>query len=71
MNQTAIKTYIVSVLLVELLDDLEGTSAYKHKVKFHAKQLAAELTKLNDVQISGDELTQTITNALNAIDDVL
>jgi len=71
MNRTEIKTYIVSVFLVELLDEMEGTSAYKQKVKFHAKQLAAELLKLNDVQISGDELTQTITNALNALDDVL
>ena len=71
MNRTEVKTYIVSVLLVELLDELEGTSAFKHKVKFHAKQLAAELVKLNDVKITGDELTQTITNALNAIDDVL
>jgi len=71
MNRTEVKTYIVSVLLVELLDELEGTSAFKHKVKFHAKQLAAELVKLNDVKITGEELTQTITNALNAIDDVL
>lgn len=71
MNRTEIKTYIVSVFLVELLDEMEGTSAYKQKVKFHAKQLAAELLKLNDVKISGDELTQTITNALNALDDVL
>ena len=71
MNRTEVKTYIVSVLLVELLDELEGTSAFKHKVKFHAKQLAAELVKLNDVKITGDELTQTITNAPNAIDDVL
>lgn len=71
MNRTEVKTYIVSVLLVELLDELEGTSAYKQKVKFHAKQLAAELVKLNDVKITGEELTQTITNALNAIDDVL
>ena len=71
MNRTEIKTYIVSVFLVELLDEMEGTSAYKQKVKFHAKQLAAELLKLNDVKISGDELTQTISNALNALDDVL
>ena len=71
MNRTEVKTYIVSVLLVELLDELEGTSAFKHKVKFHAKQLAAELVKLNDVKITGEELTQTITNALIAIDDVL
>ena len=71
MKRTEVKTYIVSVLLVELLDELEGTSAFKHKVKFHAKQLAAELVKLNDVKITGEELTQTITNALNAIDDVL
>lgn len=71
MNRTEVKTFIVSVLLVELLDDLEGTSAYKHKVKFHAKRLAAELIKLNDVKISVDELSQTITNALNALDDVL
>ena len=71
MNRTEIKTYIVSVFLVELLDEMEGTSAYKQKVKFHAKQLAAELVKLNDVKITGDELTQTITDALNALDDVL
>ena len=71
MNRTEVKTYIVSVLLVELLDELEGTSAFKHKVKFHAKQLAAELVKLNDVKITGEELTQTITNALNSLDDVL
>ena len=71
MKRTEVKTYIVSVLLVELLDELEGTSAFKHKVKFHAKQLAAELVKLNDIKITDEELTQTITNALNAIDDVL
>ena len=71
MNRTEIKLFVVSLLFQELLDELEGTSSYKQKVKFHAKQLNIELDKLNSVEIDKNNVSLTITNALNALEKTL
>lgn len=42
-EQTALNIYSLSVLLLEQLDNCEGSSLFKNKFKFHAKGLIKEI----------------------------
>ena len=50
-SELATKIFIVSMLLQELLDETEGRSLYKQKVKFHINGLQKELDKLLSVDV--------------------
>lgn len=71
MNRTEVKVFIASLLLQELLDELEGTSKFKQKVKFHAKQLNSELDKINSVSLNVEAVSLKISEAQNALDQIL
>lgn len=71
LNRTEIKLFVVSLLFQELLDELEGTSKFKQKVKFHAKQLNSELDKLNSVSLDVEAVSLKISEAQNALDQTL
>ena len=49
--QTLAEIYILSLSLVDRLDQLEGTNVMKHSIKHYSKKLITEIEKL-DVEIS-------------------
>ena len=59
------------MLLQELLDETEGDSRFKHKVKFHIKGLQKELDKVLSEPIDTDELSLYLTEASKALEDSL
>ena len=42
---TMVKLIVTSQLIVEFIDDLKTTTAYRQDIKFHAKNLADKLEK--------------------------
>lgn len=51
-------------IVLTLLDELEGTTAYRHAMKFHAKNLKSEIIRLMDSDLDG--ITGVNDKALNA-----
>ena len=48
LHLTIIKLVVTSQVLVELIDDVEGTSMYRQDIKFYAKNLSKRLLKTLD-----------------------
>lgn len=75
VKQLEIKIFVVSMLLQELLDETQNETWFKHNVKFHIKKTQAELDKLLTVNLSDENLSLFITDAMSAleksIDDLL
>jgi len=55
------KIYTVATVLIDLLDQTEGNSAYKHKLKFHINKTIKELEKIT--VRTGTEQTDQLVNA--------
>jgi hypothetical protein len=66
-----IKIFVVSMLLQELLDETEGETAYKQKLRFRIKGMQKELDKLLGEDISTDALSLYLTQAADALDKAL
>ena len=58
-------------LLQELLDETEGRTNYKDKVKRKISQLGQCLQESLDVEIDTDELSLYLSNATQALDNSL
>lgn len=75
VRQLELKIFVVSMLLQELLDETQGDTRYKHQLKFHIKRIQYELDKLLTINVSDENLSVFITDAMaaleQAIDDLL
>lgn len=67
----ALKIFVCSMLLQEFLDETDGNTMFKHKLKFHIKSLQKELDKLLDESIESEELSLYLTNASAVLEDAL
>lgn len=45
LHLTIIKLVVTSQVIVELIDEVQGTSMYRQDIKFHAKNLSEKLLK--------------------------
>ena len=59
------------MLLQELLDETEGDSRFKHKIRFHIKGLQKELDKILSEPIDTNELSLYLSRASQALEDGL
>lgn len=59
------------MLLQELLDETEGDSRFKHKIRFHIKGLQKELDKILAEPIDTNELSLYLSRASQALEDGL
>jgi len=62
-SELAIKIFLVSMLLQELLDETEGRSLYKQRVKFHVNGLQKELDKLLSVDVTHGGVDEVLKDA--------
>lgn len=73
--QLEIKLFVTSMLLQELLDETQGETRFKHKLKHHISGLQNELDKVLSVEMKDDSLSLFIMSAVGAleksIDDLL
>jgi len=75
IQQLEVKLFVTSMLLQELLDETQGETRFKHKLKFHINALQRELDKILAVSMKDDSLSLFITDAVGllekGIDDLL
>ena len=75
IRQLEVKLFVTSMLLQELLDETQGETRFKHKLKFHISGLQNELDKVLSVEMKDESLSLFIMSAVGAleksIDDLL
>jgi len=69
INQLEVKLFVTSMLLQELLDETDGNTRFKHKLKFHIRGMQCELDKVLSVILNDNELSLFITNAISALEE--
>ena len=75
IRQLEVKLFVTSMLLQELLDETQGETRFKHKMKHHISGLQYQLDKVLGVNMQDESLSTFITDAVGAlersIDDLL
>jgi predicted RND superfamily exporter protein len=72
MKNVEIKLFVTSMLLLELLDEIQSESTYKHQLRFHLKRVSDLLETLLSVKVEPgvDTVLLRASKALeSAIDD--
>jgi len=73
--QLEVKLFVTSMLLQELLDETQGNTRFKYKLKHHISGLQNELDKVLSVEMQDNSLSLFIMSAVGAleqsIDDLL
>tara|TARA_R100000908_G_scaffold30470_1_gene13707 strand:+ start:424 stop:693 length:270 start_codon:yes stop_codon:yes gene_type:complete len=69
IRQLEVKLFVTSMLLQELLDETDGNTRFKHKLKFHIRGMQCELDKVLSVILNDNELSLFITNAISALEE--
>lgn len=75
VQQLEVKLFVTSLLLQELLDETQGETRFKHKLKHHISGMQQQLDKVLGINMNDDSLSMFINQAVNAleqsIDDLL
>ena len=75
IRQLEVKLFVTSMLLQELLDETQGETRFKHKLKHHISGMQQQLDKVLGVNMRDESLSTFITDAVGAleksIDDLL
>ena len=75
IRQLEVKLFVTSMLLQELLDETQGETRFKHKLKYHINGMQNELDKVLSVEMKDESLSLFIMSAVGAleksIDDLL
>ena len=75
IQQLEVKLFVTSLLLQELLDETQGETRFKHKLKHHISGMQQQLDKVLGINMNDDSLSVFINQAVNAleqsIDDLL
>lgn len=69
IRQLEVKLFVTSMLLQELLDETQGETRFKHKLKFHINGLQRELDKVLGINMAADDsLSIFINDAVAALE---
>ena len=69
IRQLEVKLFVTSMLLQELLDETQGNTRFKHKLKHHINGMQNELDKVLSVDFTDDSLSIFITDAMGALEE--
>lgn len=68
IRQLEVKLFVTACLLQELLDETQGETRFKHKMKFHINGLQKELDKVLGVTMD-NTLSLFLADAGNALEE--
>ena len=71
IRQLEVKLFVTSLLLQELLDETEGNTRFKHKLRFHINGMQKELDKVLSVEMSDNTLSLFITEAVSGLEGLI
>lgn len=70
MKNLHLKIYIVSTALLDLLDETEGDTRFKNKLKFHINKTIKELEKITG-NYSNNETNELVNKVWTAVEEKL
>lgn len=70
MKHLHLKIYIISTVLLDLLDETQGDTRFKHKLKFHINKTIKELERITE-NYSNDETSELVTKVWTAVEEKL
>jgi hypothetical protein len=69
IRQLEVKLFVTSMLLQELLDETQGNTRFKYKLKHHISGLQNELDKVLSVEMKDESLSLFIMSAVGALEE--
>ena len=69
VRQLEVKLFVTSMLLQELLDETQGETRFKHKLKYHINGMQNELDKVLSVEMKDESLSLFIMSAVGALEE--
>lgn len=69
IRQLEVKLFVTSMLLQELLDETQGETRFKHKLKYHINGMQNELDKVLSVEMKDESLSLFIMSAVGALEE--
>ena len=70
MKNLHLKIYIVSTALLDLLDETEGDTRFKNKLRFHINKTIKELEKITG-NYSNNETNELVNKVWTAVEEKL
>ena len=70
IKQLEVKLFVTSMLLQEYLDETQGETRFKQKVKYHINGLQKELDKVLGVTVD-NTLSLFISDAMNSLEQAI
>ena len=71
IDQLEVKLFVTSLLLQELLDQTEGDTRFKHKLRYHINGMQNELDKVLSIRLDDNQLSLFVTDAVAALEDTI
>ena len=69
IRKLEVKLFVTSMLLQELLDETQGNTRFKHKLKYHINGMQNELDKVLSVEMKDESLGMFIMSAVGSLED--
>jgi len=70
MKNLHFKIYIISTVLLDLLDETEGDTRFKNKLRFHINKTIKELEKITETSTS-NQASQLVNEIWTSIEEQL
>ena len=70
MKHLHLKIYIISTVLLDLLDETQGDTRFKNKLKFHINKTIKELEKITE-NYSNNETNELVNKVWTAVEETL
>jgi len=70
MKHIHLKIYIISTVLLDLLDETDGDTRFKHKLRYNINRTIEELEKITK-HYSNDETNQLVCKIWNVVEKEL
>jgi len=70
MKNLHLKIYIISTILLDLLDETEGDTRFKNKLRFHINKTIKELEKITETSTT-NEANQLINKIWTSVEEQL
>ena len=71
IQQLEVKLFVTSLLLQELLDETQGETRFKHKLKHHISGMQQQLDKVLGINMNDDSLSMFINQAVDALSSIV
>jgi hypothetical protein len=69
MKNLEVQIYVASTLLLHLLDETDGDTRFKHKMRYHINGTIKGLESISSVTMDNNDVSLLITKAVIALEN--